>query len=131
VVKLHAFLNLALDGLREWSASRFGRFNAGESVYGTCDIAGWGEPRVGMGVVEKEKSMSLSKRNENECKLTISHRSSGVQFERSVLDSRKDKFGYSLQYNSQNDSGIHLASGVHTQVKGGRSVKLYICHGIL
>jgi hypothetical protein len=46
------YLTSALDG-REWSASRPGRFTAGERVPGTHWKRGWVGLRAGLDVVEK------------------------------------------------------------------------------
>jgi hypothetical protein len=52
------FLNSALTGT-EWSASRPGRFNPGETAHGTKSIGDWVDPRVGLDDVEKRKFLTL------------------------------------------------------------------------
>jgi hypothetical protein len=51
-VYIHIFLTSALAG-GEWSASRPGRFTAGERIPGTHWIGGWVGPRAGLDDVEK------------------------------------------------------------------------------
>jgi hypothetical protein len=53
-VKLHAFLNSALDG-GEWSASRLGHFTPGERTPGTRWIGVWLGPRAVLDTVAKRK----------------------------------------------------------------------------
>jgi hypothetical protein len=53
-ILIYVFLPSALDG-GEWSASRPGRFTAGERAPGTHWIGGWVGPRAGLNDVEKRK----------------------------------------------------------------------------
>jgi hypothetical protein len=55
-IYLHAFLTSALDG-DKWSASRPGRFTAGERTPGTHWIGGWVGPIAGLHVVFKRKKI--------------------------------------------------------------------------
>jgi hypothetical protein len=51
-VQIHIFLTSALV-VCEWSASRPGRFTAGERAPGTHWIGGWVDPRAGLDDMEK------------------------------------------------------------------------------
>jgi hypothetical protein len=55
---IHIFLTSALAG-RKWSASRPGRFTAGERHPSTHWIGGWVDPRAGLEDVEKRKFLTL------------------------------------------------------------------------
>jgi hypothetical protein len=57
-VQIHISLNSSLAG-DEWSASRPGRFTAGERVPVTYRIGGWVDPRAGLEDVEKRKFLTL------------------------------------------------------------------------
>jgi hypothetical protein len=57
-VQIHIFLTSALAG-GEWSASRLGRFTAGERTPGTHCIGGWAGPSAGLDDVEKRKFSKL------------------------------------------------------------------------
>jgi hypothetical protein len=57
-VKIHIFLNSALDG-SEWSASRPGRFTPRERVPGTHWIGDLVSPRAGLADVEKREFFTL------------------------------------------------------------------------
>jgi hypothetical protein len=53
---IHAFLTLVLNGAF-WSAPRPGRFTPGEGDTGTHRMRGWVDPRDGLDVVAKKKSL--------------------------------------------------------------------------
>jgi hypothetical protein len=55
---MHVFLTSTLVG-GEWSASRPGRFTAGEKTPGTHFIGGWVGPRVGLDYTENKKFLTL------------------------------------------------------------------------
>jgi hypothetical protein len=57
-VYIHIFLTSALTG-GEWSASRPGRFTAGDKAPGTHSIGGWVDLRTGLEDVEKRKFLTL------------------------------------------------------------------------
>jgi hypothetical protein len=57
-VYIHIFLTSALAG-GEWSTSRPGRFNPGESASGTHWIGGCVDPRAGLDDVEKKRFLTL------------------------------------------------------------------------
>jgi hypothetical protein len=54
----HIFLISALAG-GEWSASRLGRFTAGERASGTHLIRSWLDPRLDLDDVEKREFLTL------------------------------------------------------------------------
>jgi hypothetical protein len=57
-VLIHIYFTSALDG-GEWSASRPGRFNHGETAPGTNWIGVSVDPRAGLDDVEKKKFLAL------------------------------------------------------------------------
>jgi hypothetical protein len=57
-VKIHFFFTSALAG-GDWSASRPGRFTAGERGPGTHWIGGWMDPRASLDDVEKRQFLTL------------------------------------------------------------------------
>jgi len=56
-LKLHAFLNLALDG-GEWLASSPGLFTLRKRAPGTHCVGGWVGHRAGLDMVVKRKILS-------------------------------------------------------------------------
>jgi hypothetical protein len=60
-------LTSALDA-GAWSASRPGRFTAGEGAPGTHLIGGWMDPKTGLDAVEKKPSSKKQQQNEKKLK---------------------------------------------------------------